>query len=135
MGCHPEVRRQVRPRFAHEGRLDEVVVLAGVTPADALDGDLGVGVVVAVVVAYPDQLGVERARGCLFHLRGQEVGEPLGGEPVDVVDGVALAGQGVDEHPGACDTKNGALSRVLVIGIRCGYNYRPKIYDALAHRF
>lgn len=30
---------------------------------------------------------------CLLHLSGEEVGEPLGGESVDVVDGVTLSGQ------------------------------------------
>ena len=35
------------------------------------------------------------------HLRGQEVGETLGGKPVNVVDGVTLPGQRVDKHPSA----------------------------------
>ena len=79
--------------------LDQGVVRA--VRAEALDGDLGVAVVVAVVVADPHQLAVVgRGRG-VAHLRGQEVGESLAGEPVHVVDGVALPGQRVDEHPGA----------------------------------
>ena len=35
----------------------------------------------------------------MAHLRGQEIGKTLGGEPIDVVDGVALPGQRVDKHP------------------------------------
>ena len=80
----------------HNVYLDEGVV--GAVPALALDGDLGVAVVVAVVMADPDKLAVVgRGRG-VAHLRGQEVGETLGGEPVDVVDGVSLPGQRVDKH-------------------------------------
>ena len=83
----------------HNVHLDEGVV--GSVPALALDGYLGVAVVVAVVMADPDQLAViGRGRG-VAHLRGQEVGETLGGEPVNVVDRVTLPGQRVDKHPSA----------------------------------
>ena len=83
----------------HNVYLDEGVV--GAVPALALDGDLGVAVVVAVVMADPDQLAVVGGGRGVAHLRGQEVGEALGGEPVYVVDGVTLPGQRVDKHPSA----------------------------------
>ena len=47
------------------------------------------------------QFWMEGTRIGLLHLSCQEVGEPLWGEPVNVVDGVTLSRQGVDKHPGA----------------------------------
>ena len=63
----------------------------------------------------PYQFRMERAGIGLLHLGSEEVGETLGGEAVDVVDGVAFPGQGVDEHPGArCHGRFGDLqSKVL----------------------
>ena len=93
--------------------LNQGVVSA--VPALALDGDLGVAVVVAVVMADPDKLAVVgRGRG-VAHLRGQEVGETLGGESVYVVDGVSLSGQRVDKHssPGSY----GSLCNLKISGL------------------
>jgi len=41
-------------------------------------------------MADADYLAVVGRGGGLLHLRGEEVGESLAGEPVDVVDGVPL---------------------------------------------
>ena len=52
-------------------------------------------------MAHPDKLAVVGRGGGVAHLGGQEVAESLGGEPVDVVDGVSLPRQGVYKHPSA----------------------------------
>lgn len=91
-----QVGRQVGARLAHVRRLHQVVGPAAL--ADAVDGDLGVGVVVLVVVADAHQLGDEGRRRRVLHLRREEVAEALRAEAVHVVDGVALARQRVDEH-------------------------------------
>ena len=77
--------------------LDQGVVCAVL--ADTLYGDLSVRVVVAVVVADPDQLAVVGTRAGVSHLTGEEVRESLRIKAVDVVDGVSLPGKGVDKHP------------------------------------
>ena len=83
--------------------------------ADTLDRYLGVGVVVAVVMADPHQLAVVGAGAGVSHLAGEEVGETLGLEPVDVVDGISLPGQRVDEHPSAgSDGSLGNLQYVII---------------------
>ena len=61
--------------------------------------DLSVGVVVSVVLADADEFGEVGRRHRLLHLRRQEVAEALAGEPVDVVDRVALPRQTVDTDP------------------------------------
>ena len=85
--------------FLEEIYLHQVVVPTGVAAANALDGDLRVGVVVTIVVAHAHQFGVEGARCRLLHLGSKEIGKTLGGKAVNVVNGVALTGQTVDEHP------------------------------------
>ena len=108
MTARHSLNNTLKPVF-HNVYLDQGVVCA--VSALALDGDLGVAVVVAVIMAHPDQLAVVgRGRG-VPHLRGQEVGEALRGKPVNVVDGVTLPGQRVDKHPssrgdsGLCNLK------------------------------
>ena len=90
MTARHSLNNTIKP-ILHNVYLDEGVVSA--VPALALDGDLGVAVVVAVVMADPDQLAVVGGGRGVAHLRGQEVGEALGGEPVYVVDGVTLPSQ------------------------------------------
>ena len=60
--------------------------------ADALDGNLGVGVVVTIVMAHAYQFGVVRRRGGLLHLGSEEIGEPLRGKSVNVVNRVPFTG-------------------------------------------
>ena len=78
--------------------------------ADALYGYLSVGVVVAVVVAHPDQLAVVGTGTGVSHLAGEEIGETLGIKTIDVIDGISLPCQGVDKHPcPSCDSSLGNL--------------------------
>jgi len=51
-------------------------------------------------MTHPHNLAVVGGGGGVAHLCREEVGEPLAREPVDVVDGIPLPGQGVDEHTG-----------------------------------
>lgn len=92
-----ERRRQIGAGLADVGGLHQVVVVLLVA---ALDGDLGVRVVVLVVVAHANQLGAEhgRRRRRRLHLGGEEVAESFRAEAVNVVDGVALPGERVDKH-------------------------------------
>ena len=78
--------------------------------ADALYGDLGVGVVVAVVVAHSHQLAVVGTGGRVAHLAGEEIGETLGIKTIDVIDGISLPCQGVDKHP--CPSCDGSLGNL-----------------------
>ena len=78
--------------------------------ADALYGDLSVGVVITVVMTHPDQLAVVRTGAGVPHLTGEEIGETLGIKAIDVIDGISLPCQGVDKHPcPSCDSSLGNL--------------------------
>ena len=121
--------------LADERRLDEWIVRPSL--GHALQRNLGVWVIVLVVVTHPHYLTVVGGGGGVAHLSSQEVGESLAGEPVDVVDGVALASQRVDEH--SCSSCYSSLGNLLVIFINlsikslCQLNWLTKyhLFDKL----
>ena len=89
---------QIRSRFVHVGRLHQIV--SRPVLRHALQRHLRVRVIVSIVLADADQFGdVGRIVGRFPHLRREEVGETLGRETVNVVDGVTIATQRVDRNP------------------------------------
>ena len=79
---------------------------------DALNWNLCVAVVIAVIMANPYQFTVVRTWARLLHLGCEKVGETFAIKTIDVIDWVAFSCQGVHKH--SCASSDCRLSNLEI---------------------